>query len=369
MEVVVTKLRMWTVEPPHADVQVSLERLAHQPGVVGIAAMPDVHLAHDVCVGTVLATEGTIYPAAIGDDIGCGISTIRFDGEARAVADRADAVMRGLKSIIPVIRHRQPRGLPDALNSDDISPSLRKVSRRDGSFQFGTIGRGNHFLELQSDKEGALWLTVHSGSRAIGPYVQRLHGHGSKSLFAIPAESDQAGQFLQDHNWALEYARLSREEMTTVAGALIMRLFGFRPAAGTHIDCAHNMVLRQAVDGDELWVHRKGAISAESHELGIIPGSMGAPTFLVEGRGHAPAFNSSSHGAGRKLSRTEARKKISVRQLRQQTREVTINNAAETKLVEEAPGAYKDIRSVMRAQRQLTKVIGELRPVINYKGA
>ena len=116
-----------------------------------------------------------------------------------------------------------------------------------------------------------------------------------------------------------------------------MRLFGFQPAADTHIDCAHNMVRKQDVDGHSLWVHRKGAISAHLREAGIIPGSMGAPTFLVEGRGHAPAFNSSSHGAGRQLSRTEARRKISVRQLRQQTRDVIIDDAMEAKLVEEAP--------------------------------
>jgi tRNA-splicing ligase RtcB (3'-phosphate/5'-hydroxy nucleic acid ligase) len=362
-----TAVRMWVAGPPPSEVRLSLERLSRHPGVVGVAAMPDVHLAHDVCVGTVLATQGLIYPAAIGGDIGCGVSAMRFEGPASAVLQRSRQMLEGLRERIPIVRLRAPRDLPEELTDMARGRALSRAAGRDGPWQFGTVGRGNHFVELLGDGSGSLWVLVHSGSRGMGPYVQRLHAQGN-GLVALDPESVQGLAFLIDQDWAMAYARLSREEMVATAGALVMSLLGFDPVVDSYLDTTHNMVRSELIEGQRLWIHRKGAISARPGELGIIPGSMATPTFLVEGRGHAAAYHSSSHGAGRRLSRTEARRAIGLRQFRRETRDVLIHGAVAASLVEEAPSAYKDIRSVMRAQRELTKVVGELTPVLNHKG-
>ncbi len=361
-------IRRWVPGPLTTDVERSLERTSRAAGVMAVAVMPDVHLAHDVCVGTVVATEGVLYPAAIGGDVGCGVTTLRFNGEASQVRRKAGLVLDRLGSLVPVLRHRVPQRLPAILDVNGVPRILRGSALRDGRLQFGTVGRGNHFVELQSDHDGRLWMTVHSGSRAVAPSLQSRYRSSDGGLVAVADNSEEAKDFLAAHDWAVAYAEANREEIAARVASILHSLFGMEPEIDSMVTCNHNLVRREDVGGRVLWVHRKGAIPAHVGVPGVIPGSMGSPTFLVKGRGCVAALNSSSHGAGRALSRTEARQRFSERELRRQTAGVALNEKVVGRLVEEAPGAYKDINVVMRAQRELTKVVGRLEPVLNYKG-
>ena len=366
----------WVAEPPPREVQEALERLCRAPDVVRVAAMPDVHLAEDVCVGTVVATAGTLLPAAVGGDIGCGMAAVAFDGEAAELADAkvAAAVLAGLARAVPALRRPgAPPALPPALARRELSaPRLESFKRRVAAPQLGTLGRGNHFLELQTDDDGRLWLMVHSGSRGIGPEIREHHSERGErlpgGLRALAADGEAGAAYLSDVQWALDYAALGRARMVEAAAEVLRTCLGRQVCEDTWISCHHNFVRREEHDGRALWVHRKGAISAADGEPGVIPGSMGAPSYHVRGRGCAAALCSSAHGAGRQMSRGEARRRIAAAELVKQMRGVWFDHRAADLLRDEAPAAYKDIGAVMRAQRELTAVVRRLRPVLSFKG-
>jgi tRNA-splicing ligase RtcB (3'-phosphate/5'-hydroxy nucleic acid ligase) len=369
----------WLADPLAPDVARSLERLRSAEDVVRVAAMPDVHLAEDVCIGVAVATTHRIYPAAVGSDIGCGMAALRFDCGADVIAGEAAAarVLTALQREVPILVH--PRSamtssLPEGLDDEPLSsPSLDTRRRRDGRLEFGTVGRGNHFVELQADDEGALWLMVHSGSRAMGGAIRDHHlrrtSADATGLAFLDADADEGRAYLGDHAWALRYAAANRQAIVAAAAAIVARLFGARPDAASLIACTHNHVRREVHDGAELWVHRKGAISAAEGEPGVIPGSMGTWSFHTCGRGEPGSLRSSSHGAGRAMSRSEARARIRRRDFERDVEGVWFDHRLARRLVEEAPGAYRDIGRVMRAQRDLTRVVRRLRPVLVYKGA
>ena len=349
-------IHRWVADPLDRGVRAALGRLAEADDVVHIAVMPDVHLAHDVCIGTVLATTRLLYPAAIGGDVGCGVATIRCGGPAAALdaPGLADAILEDLAVAVPIARHRRPVPLP--LDPADLNTPIR---RRDAAAQFATLGRGNHFLEVQADPEGGVWILVHTGSRSVGPRIQRSVAPDG-GLVAIEADSEAGRAYLADLSWAVSYAELSRQAILVAAARVLHRHLGWTPDPDSYVECAHNLVRRE----DGRWIHRKGAIEADEGVRGIIPGSMGSPTYHVVGRGCRAALRSASHGAGRRMSRTEARQRISLRSLRRQIAGVRCRDPR----VEEAPGAYKDIGAVMRAQGELTRIVRQLRPVINHRG-
>ena len=368
-------VRRWLAGPLPKDVESALLKVQKLPDVAYVAVMPDAHLAKEVCVGTVLATRRVIYPAAVGGDIGCGIAAVAFDcgAELLATAAAAERVLRLLPEVVPVNKHRQPRDLPPELEAHALSsPRLETLKRRDGRVQLGTLGRGNHFLEFQSDESGRLWLMVHSGSRAVGQAI-RDHHVASAGAGARIASLDAAGSsgqvYLADAEWARAYADASRRAMLDAASGAIESLFGARRLDETLVACDHNHVRRETHLGEDLWVHRKGAASARAGEPGIIPGSMGTPSYLVEGRGNAESLCSSSHGARRSMSRHEARRRVSARALARELHGVWHDPRAAPRLREEAPSAYKDITAVMRTQRDLVRIIHTLRPVLSYKGS
>lgn len=368
----------WLAEPPPADVQAALERLRRGQDVARVAVMPDVHLSADVCVGVALATRSTLVPAAVGGDIGCGMAALAFDVPAEVLdaAPTAARLLDGLYRAIPVMRHKRSTGpcLPRELAERELAhPALAAPKAREAALQFATLGRGNHFLELQSDEDGRLWLMVHSGSRGMGQAIRQAHeAHGTRDragLCGMPADSAPGRAYLHDLQWALDYAAASRARMVEVACEVIHAVLGARRDEPSFSECHHNFVRREEHDGELLWVHRKGAISAQQGEPGIIPGSMGAPSFHVEGRGCARSLCSSSHGAGRCMARSVARQQITSRRLHEQMRGVWFDHRMAERLREEAPGAYKDIGAVMRAQRALTRVVRRLRPRLAFKGA
>jgi tRNA-splicing ligase RtcB (3'-phosphate/5'-hydroxy nucleic acid ligase) len=373
------ELAAWLCEPLSPEVERSLERLRSAGDVVRVAAMPDVHLAEEVCVGVVVATTRRIYPSAVGGDIGCGMAALRFDCGADVLAgeDAAARVLTALQREVPVLVHARAamdRPLPEGL--DDVplsSPSLDTRRRRDGRVELGTVGRGNHFVEFQSDDEGALWLMVHSGSRAMGGAVRDHHlrraGVDATGLAFLDADSDEGRAYLADHRWALGYADANRRAIVAAVTVIVERLLGAPPDATSLVVCSHNQVRREVHGSAELWVHRKGAIPAADGEPGIVPGSMGTSSFHTLGRGEPTSMRSSSHGAGRAMSRSEARTRIRVRELERDVGDVWFDHRLARRLVEEAPGAYRDIGRVMRAQRDLTRVVRRLRPVLVHKGA
>jgi tRNA-splicing ligase RtcB len=262
-----------------------------------------------------------------------------------------------------------PEGLADPLSC----ASLETAKAREGRLQFGTLGRGNHFAELQQDDAGQLWLMVHSGSRAMGPAIRQLHEAGAdadaQGFKGLHHGSPRGLAYLHDLDWARRYARLNRERIAERACEVLVDVLNARPDAGEMgvLHCDHNHVCREVHGGRALWVHRKGAQRLDAGQLGIVPGSMGSPSYHVEGRGVAEALCSAAHGAGRALARGEARRRIKCRELDAQMRGVWFDARLRDALREEAPGAYKDIGEVMRAQRELVRVVRRLRPVLVYK--
>jgi tRNA-splicing ligase RtcB len=367
-------VKAWLAKPLPPGVARAVERIASAEDVRHVAVMPDVHLARDVCVGLVVATRKLIYPAAVGSDIGCGIAAIGFDVEADAITRDGIGyrLFTGLHKAVPIHRHRSGQLPEELINASLSDQRLDTIRRRDGSVQFATLGRGNHFLEFQRDGDGRLWLMVHSGSRAIGQAIRDFHegrdATESGRLVAIDAESDVGSAYLADARWARTYAKASRRAMIDTAGLLLRNLIGAAPEASTYFDCDHNHVRRESHFGTELWVHRKGAMSADEGKAGSIPGSMGTETYHVTGRGNAESLRSSSHGAGRAMSREEARRTIKPTQLNRQMRGVLFGRRWAGSLCEEAPAAYNDVKAVIRAQAQLTRVVRRLRPVLVYKG-
>ena len=261
-------LQSWTATPLEPPVQAALEGLRRLEDVVHIAVMPDVHLAEEVCVGVALATERLLYPAAIGGDVGCGVAILRLEGAASAVWEgtHAEQILALLGRLAPI--HRRPQADPAALaDLPPLSaPVLERLRRREGCHQHGTIGRGNHFLELLADEEDRLWVAVHTGSRAMGPAIQRWHRaqatHRSGGLEAIAADSPAGQRYLADLAWAQRYATSSREVLLAAAAAVVERVLGYAPVAASLLDVDHNHVQHEAHAGRGLWVHRKGALSA-----------------------------------------------------------------------------------------------------------
>ena len=369
-------IESWIDGPLPVDVRAALERLARCPDVVRIAVMPDVHLAHDVCIGTVLATSRLLYPGAVGGDIGCGMSAMAFDAGADRLAERTEAarLFKALYHVVPANRHRAPREMPPELADRPLShPSLESMKRRDARVQLGTLGRGNHFLEFQADDEERLWVMLHTGSRGIGQAIRDFHlgraeSESSGLLPAIDADTPAGQAYLADMAWALDYARANRAAILAVVVDVMQSLFGVAPQPESMIDCHHNVVRHEMHFEQRLWVHRKGALPAVAGELGIIPGSMGSKSFHVQGRGCAAALCSSSHGAGRAMSRDQARRTISQGAFARQMCGVWFDHRIASRLLDEAPAAYKDVHRVMRAQRELTKIVRVLRPLLSYKG-
>ncbi|MFK7741682.1 MAG: RtcB family protein [Planctomycetota bacterium] len=376
--------RQWLCEPLPAEVRVALARLQRFPDVRHLAVMPDVHLARDVCIGTVLGTSATIYPQAVGGDIGCGMATVRLRGlslDARSDAAAA-RVLGALRHRVPVLRHADPRPMPEALTAALATLSPRVATRRllrDLAVEFGTVGRGNHFVELQrsdDDEEDCIWLLVHTGSRALGPAVRARWIGATPGLVALPVAGGDGGdgdaaRYLRDHDTAIAFAAANRRAcIDGVLGVLQQQLgIDCAPDPSTFVDVVHNFVRRERHGSEELWVHRKGAASAALGEPGIVPGSMGTATVHTVGRGVAASLSSCSHGAGRRLARGEAKRRISPERMARELRGVHYDRRLAARIRDEAPSAYKDLRAVLRAQRDLIGVRRWLRPVLVHKGA
>ncbi|WP_030024767.1 RtcB family protein [Streptomyces monomycini] len=385
-------IRMWADPSTVEGVAMQqLRNVATLPWIKGLAVMPDVHYGKGATVGSVIAMHGAVCPAAVGVDIGCGMSAVRTSLTAEDLPGDLSRLRSKIEEAIPVGRamHDEPvdpgrlHGLATSGWDDfwsrfgGVAEAVRFREER-AVRQMGSLGGGNHFIEFCLDEAGTVWLMLHSGSRNIGKELADFHigqaqklphnqGLVDRDLAVFVADTPQMAAYRNDLFWAQEYARHNRAIMMALFQDVVRK--EFKKAGPTFepvISCHHNYVAEERYDGLDLLVTRKGAIRAGSGDYGIIPGSMGTGSYIVKGLGNPASFNSASHGAGRKMSRNAAKKRFSTRDLEEQTRGVECRK--DSGVVDEIPGAYKPIEKVIDQQRDLVEVVAKLKQVVCVKG-
>ncbi|CAL9502363.1 RtcB family protein [Streptomyces sp. NPDC057340] len=385
-------IRMWT-DPATVEEGAlqQLRNVATLPWIKGLAVMPDVHYGKGATVGSVIAMQGAVCPAAVGVDIGCGMSAVKTSLTANDLPGDLSRLRSKIEQAIPVGRgmHDSPLepgrfhglatgGWDDFWGRFDGVAEAVRFRRARAATQMGTLGQGNHFVEFCIDTSDSVWLMLHSGSRNIGKELaehhigvaQKLpHNQGliDRDLAVFVADTPQMAAYRNDLFWAQEYAKYNRMIMMALFKDVIRKEFKkAKPAFEQEISCHHNYVAEERYEGMDLLVTRKGAIRAGSGEYGIIPGSMGTGSYIVKGLGNDASFNSASHGAGRRMSRNAAKRRFSTEDLEEQTRGVECRK--DSGVVDEIPGAYKPIEQVIDQQRDLVEVVAKLKQVICVKG-
>lgn len=385
-------VKIWTDDVDAAAVQ-QLANVASLPFVHHhVAAMPDVHLGIGATVGSVIATDRAIIPAAVGVDIGCGMVATRLSLGAGDIDERSlRKVFEQISRDVPVGRAQHGDKTVLAAAVRPFEAGLRvmlerhpKLLRRMGrhsrwTHQMGTLGGGNHFIEVCLDESNRVWVMLHSGSRGIGHaiashFIELARRDMERSMVQLPDRdlaylregSEHFDDYIEAVDWAQDYALANRQAMLElVLTGLARHLPPFEVT--THaVNCHHNYVTRETHYGAQVWVTRKGAIRAGKGELGIVPGSMGARSYIVRGKGNPASFESSAHGAGRRMSRSQALRRFTRADLVRQTEGVICRK--DKGVLDEIPGAYKDIDEVMARQSDLTEVVHTLRQVVCVKG-
>ncbi len=390
--------------PVEDDAKKQLQSIAKLPIVwPHVAVMPDVHLGIGATVGSVVPTRGAIIPAAAGVDLGCGMVAVQLNISAKHLPDALAKMRAAIEAAVPHGRTNNggtgdrgawgdvPHDVDVTWRSrvaayDEMCARHPKMRAHNTVSQLGTLGTGNHFIEVCLDTVDHVWVMLHSGSRGvgnrIGSYFIELAKSDMRAAHGTLPESDdlayltEGTKHFDDYvaavGWAQDFARTNRDLMMLRAMAAIESCLdiakigrALSPVAAA-VNCHHNYVQRERHFGEDLWVTRKGAVSARTGELGIIPGSMGAKSFIVRGLGNKDSLHSCSHGAGRKMSRNAAKKAFTVADHAAATAGIECRKDAD--VVDETPGAYKSIDSVMAAQRDLVTVVAELRQVLCVKG-
>ncbi|MBI3896750.1 MAG: RtcB family protein [Gammaproteobacteria bacterium] len=389
-------VKLWTDDIDPQALQ-QLINVAQLPIVHShVAAMPDVHAGIGATVGSVIPTKAAIIPAAVGVDIGCGMNAVRLTLGADDLPDNLARVRNAIEAAVPVgfdqhdfdkvhgsAHARLARKLDDRLNTIvGKHPGLMKMQRQFNQTwitQLGSLGGGNHFIELCLDEANRVWIMLHSGSRGIGNvmgryFITAARKEAERNKLRLPDKdlawfADGSALFtdyVEAVDWAQDYALLNRRRMMElIIEAIQPQLPSFK-TDGEAINCHHNYVARETHFGEKLFITRKGAISARAGEMGIIPGSMGAKSYIVRGKGNPESFCSCSHGAGRRMSRTEAKKRFDRHDLAKQTEGVECRK--DGGVVDEIPAAYKDIDQVMAYQTDLIEIAHTLKQVVCVKG-
>lgn len=390
-------VKMWTRGVPvEAEAREQLLRTARLPFIYRhLAVMPDVHLGKGSTIGSVIPTVGAIIPAAVGVDIGCGMMAARTTLTAADLPDNLSALRSAIEAAVPHGRspgRRDPGAWDEPPAAVDavwaaLHPGFKRITDKyprlintNNRKHLGTLGTGNHFIEVCLDEAERVWFMLHSGSRGVGNAIGNLfielaqadmrHHIANlphRDLAYFEEGSAHFDDYVEAVGWAQDFARRNRalmmENVVAAARRVIARPFAADVEA---VNCHHNYVQRETHFGREVLVTRKGAVAAHQGQLGIIPGSMGAKSFIVRGRGNAEAFCSCSHGAGRTMSRTQAKKRYTVADQVRATAHVECRKDAE--VIDEIPMAYKDIDAVMAAQADLVEVVHTLRQVVCVKG-
>ena len=392
-------VKMWTNGVPVEDeAQKQLENAARLPIVFKhIAAMPDVHYGIGATVGSVIPTFKAIIPAAVGVDIGCGMMACKTTLNARDLPDNLGPLRSAIEKAVPHGSNPKRMGRdkgawetpPDETDAawatlvdefDLICEDYPRIKNTNNHKHLGTLGTGNHFIEVCLDEAGAVWFMLHSGSRGVGNAIgthfielakkdAELHQRNlpDQDLAYFEEGAKYFGDYVRAVGWAQKFARANREVMmqrvVAAARKVIAKPFEAHVEA---VNCHHNYVSCETHFGEDVFVTRKGAVSAKAGELGIIPGSMGAKSYIVRGKGNPESFMSCSHGAGRKMSRTKAKKLFTIADQIAATEGVECRKDAD--VIDEIPMAYKDIDAVMAAQQDLVEVVYTLKQVVCVKG-
>lgn len=363
-----------------------------------IAVMPDVHLGKGATIGSVVPTIGAVIPAAVGVDIGCGMMAVRTSLAANDLPDDLSGVRAAIEQAVPHGRSSRARGSRDkgawgnvpsdvaqawtplATKLAELQAKHPVLKNTNNLIHLGTLGTGNHFIEVCLDEADAVWFMLHSGSRGVGNrigtyFIERARKEMERwqinlpdmDLAYLPEGSEGFADYVEAVEWAQRFARINREVMMARVIEAVTAALG-RPfeARREAVNCHHNYVNREHHYGEDVLVTRKGAVSAAAGQMGIIPGSMGARSFIVRGLGNAESFNSCSHGAGRVMSRTRAKKMVSLEEHVLATQGVECRK--DVGVIDETPAAYKDIDAVMHAQRDLVEIVYTLKQVVCVKG-
>jgi tRNA-splicing ligase RtcB len=382
-------IKAWTRGVPVEDVaRRQLLNVASLPFVYKhVAAMPDVHWGRGATVGSVIPTKGAIIPAAVGVDIGCGMMAVRTSLNARHLPDSLLQIRLEIEAAIPAgtATHKAITERTDKvwhgnlqaewLEIDKKHPSI--ANKKSAAYALGTLGGGNHFIELCLDEDDRLWVMLHSGSRNIGNrmgtyFIERAKKTmGNKKLVDkvlawLSEGSEDFDDYVRGVGWAQDYAKANRELMMEAILDILRAHWPDMSCDDMAVNCHHNYVCKEQHFGETVWLTRKGAVRAGLGEMGIIPGSMGARSFIVRGKGNHDSFESCSHGAGRKFSRSEAKRRITLKQHAEAMK--GIEARLDGGVLDESPAAYKDIDAVMAAQADLVEIIHTLRQIVCVKG-
>ena len=355
-----------------------------------VAMMPDCHLGRGATVGSMIPTLGAIIPAAVGVDIGCGMIVARTELSASDLPEDLSGIRQGIERRVPLAAGASNRSI-----TETAQPRIEALeemagdrlafydkTKRDWRKQVGSLGSGNHFIEVVLDKDERVWGFLHSGSRGVGASVANHHikiaqaemkRHGvdlpDRDLAYLSEGSTTFDDYITDLFWCQNYARLNREEMMDrVITELSYAMFGGEREVKVDrvVSCHHNFTERERHFGEDVWVSRKGAISAFEGQAGLIPGSMGTRSYIVSGLGNEESFCTAPHGAGRRFSRSEARRRFTMDDYDRDMAGIEANRSDD--FLDELPGAYKDIDEVMEYSKGLVEIAGEFRQVVNVKG-
>jgi tRNA-splicing ligase RtcB len=381
-------IKIWTKDV-ETEALNQLKNIARLPFVArqGVAVMPDVHAGIGSTVGSVVATERAIVPAMVGVDIGCGMVATRLSLKAHQLPDSLARIRSEIERVVPMGtggQHKDhnwslPRGLNDAVRTVFGGNEAKAVDK--AASQLGTLGSGNHFIEICIDQNDDVWVMLHSGSRGIGNMIGTYYINKGKELMNqfhitlpdgdlayLPEGTDLFEDYVAAVQWAQDYAMENRKAMLQAVLDVLRREipvpFGITEEA---INCHHNYVTKENHFGKNLWITRKGAIKAGKDDLGIIPSAMGQTSFIVRGKGNKESYCSCSHGSGRKMSRTKARQMFTVDDLKAQTQGIECRK--DDAVLDEIPSSYKDIETVMANQASLIEVVHRLKAVLCCKGA
>ena len=370
------------------------ERTASMPFVPGpVALMPDAHVGMGSTIGSVIPTSGAIIPSAIGVDIGCGMIAVELDLTSEDLPDDLEILHRKISRAVPAGVGQGHRG------QTGVSPRERRyhsftvdrpgvpmsIKEADKAFkQFGSLGSGNHFVEICLDERDWVWVVLHSGSRGVGNRLAQQHIEKAKGLMKeffidlpdpdlayLVEGTDEFNDYIQHMLWAQDYAAANRDMMMDLVLAELRTFLGedyVHLSPTDRVNCHHNFTERENHLGRNVWLTRKGAIRAREGDRGVIPGSMGTSTYIVSGLGNAASYCSCSHGAGRRMSRSKARKSLDLQGLRDQMAGKAWNESQAKSLIDEDPRSYKDIDQVMADQSDLVRVDHTLTQILNYKG-
>lgn len=381
-------IKIWApIEEVESQALDQIKNVAKLPWVFHhVAVMADCHFGIGATIGSVIAMKNALSPATVGVDQGCGMGAMKTSLKASDLPDNLGELRNEIERLIPVgfSQHADAPSMPEAIKRDrtklfeSFGNLTLKVQDREkkAMCQCGTLGGGNHFIELCLDADDVVWLMLHSGSRNIGKELAEFHiavarklAHNEmlpdRDLAVFLAGTEEMRAYRHDLMWAQEYAFLNRRIMFELYKQAVLK---FMPEAkfGDPILCHHNYVSEETHFGEEVLVTRKGAIRARRTDVGIIPGSMGTKSYIVRGLGNAESYESASHGAGRRMSRGRAKKMFSLDDLREQTKGVECRKDAG--VIDEIPGAYKDIDKVMENQKDLVEILHVLKQILCVKG-